>query len=167
MDEVDGRLEYLPARVEQLVLFEQVVAPVGREYAVKVVDVRPDDFLSDESLSLFALKSFWEGFDAPGDTLRSVVIPKLPFAKPTDPLSCERSTLDPSAWAHYVLPAAVIETKQAVGRLIRSADDSGVVLLCDHRLVSRHYGKAFLKSLPSRDVRVLTCDQIIDELEHR
>ena len=139
---------------------------VCQKWGVSVKGLR-DDFLSDESLSLFALKSFWEGFDAPGDTLRSVIIPKLPFAKPTDPLSCERSTLDSSAWAHYVLPAAVIETKQAVGRLIRSADDSGVVLLCDHRLVSRHYGKAFLKSLPSRDVRVLTCDQIIDELEHR
>lgn len=139
---------------------------VCQKWGVSVKGLR-DDFLSDESLSLFALKSFWEGFDAPGDTLRSVIIPKLPFAKPTDPLSCERSTLDPSAWAHFVLPAAVIETKQAVGRLIRSAEDSGVVLLCDHRLVSRHYGKAFLKSLPSRDVRVLPCDRIIEELERR
>jgi len=139
---------------------------VCQKWGVSVKGLR-DDFLSDESLSLFALKSFWEGFDAPGDTLRSVIIPKLPFAKPTDPLSCERSTIDPSAWAHFVLPSAVIETKQAVGRLIRTAEDRGVVLLCDHRLVSRHYGKAFLKSLPSRDVRVLTSDQIIEELERR
>ena len=139
---------------------------VCQKWGVSVKGLR-DDFLSDESLSLFALKSFWEGFDAPGDTLRSVIIPKLPFAKPTDPLSCERGTLDASAWAHFVLPAAVIETKQAVGRLIRSAEDSGVVLLCDHRLVSRHYGKAFLKSLPSHDVRVLTSSQIIEELERR
>lgn len=139
---------------------------VCQKWGVSVKGLR-DDFLSDESLSLFALKSFWEGFDAPGDTLRSVIIPKLPFAKPTDPLSCERSTIDSSAWAHFVLPAAVIETKQAVGRLIRTAEDRGVVLLCDHRLVSRHYGKAFLKSLPSRDVRVLTSDQIIEELERR
>lgn len=126
-----------------------------------------DDFLADESLSLFALKSFWEGFDAPGDTLKTVVIPKLPFAKPTDPLSCERGLRDPQAWAHYVLPAAVLETKQAAGRLIRSSTDSGSLVLGDVRLVTKNYGKTFLKSLPSNNVQILTCAEIVEALARK
>lgn len=87
--------------------------------------------MKDEHLSLFALKSFWEGFDAPGATLKGVVIPKLPFGLPTDPLSCERQQRDDRAWAHYSLPHAVIEVKQAVGRLIRKSTDRGIVVLAD------------------------------------
>lgn len=107
-----------------------------------------DAFLQDKASSLFALKAFWEGFDASGDTLRCVVIPKLPFASPTDPLSCERSSREDRAWARYALPDAVLEVKQAAGRLIRSSTDSGVLVLADSRLVSKGYGKKFLKSLP-------------------
>lgn len=136
---------------------------VCQKWGVSVKGLR-DEFLADEHLSLFALKSFWEGFDAPGATLRGVVIPKLPFAKPTDPLSCERAARDDAAWRRYVLPAAVIETKQAAGRLIRKADDTGVLVLADRRLISKGYGKAFLGSLPSRTIKVLTCAQIADEL---
>lgn len=124
-----------------------------------------DDFLADEHLSLFALKSFWEGFDAPGATLKTVVIPKLPFNKPTDPLSCERARMDAQAWQHYVLPAAVLETKQAAGRLIRSSTDRGNLVLADRRLVSKGYGKTFLRSLPSANVKKMTIEEIIGELE--
>lgn len=124
-----------------------------------------DDFLSDTQLSLFALKSFWEGFDAPGSTLRGVIIPKLPFAKPSDPLSCERSTRDSQAWMHYVLPAAVIETKQAAGRLIRTKTDEGILILADARLLSKNYGKTFLDSMPTSNIRFLTCDEIALDIE--
>ncbi len=126
-----------------------------------------DDFLSDEHLSLFALKSFWEGFDAPGATLKGVIIPKLPFTKPTDPLSCERSQRDSGAWNHYVLPAAVMETKQAAGRLIRKADDEGVLIFADKRLLTKGYGSVFLKSLPSKNVHVCSTAEIVAELEER
>lgn len=136
---------------------------VCQKWGVSVKGLR-DDFLSDEHLSLFALKSFWEGFDAPGATLKGVVIPKLPFAKPTDPLSCERAARDDRAWRRYVLPAAVLETKQAAGRLIRKADDSGVLILADRRLVTKSYGKAFLNSLPSRTIKVLPSAEIAEEL---
>ncbi|MDY4041855.1 MAG: helicase C-terminal domain-containing protein [Collinsella sp.] len=107
-----------------------------------------DSFISNRTSSLFALKAFWEGFDASGDTLRCVVIPKLPFASPTDPLACERSAREDRAWARYALPDAVLEVKQAAGRLIRSSTDSGVLVLADSRLVSKGYGKKFLSSLP-------------------
>lgn len=108
-----------------------------------------DEFKRDERSSLFALKAFWEGFDASGDTLRCVVIPKLPFSSPNDPLSKERGLRDPHAWSRYALPEAVLEVKQAAGRLIRSSSDSGVLVLADSRLVSKGYGRQFLKSLPT------------------
>jgi len=137
---------------------------VCQKWGVSVKGLR-DDFLADEHLSLFALKSFWQGFDAPGATLKGVVIPKLPFARPTDPLYCERAARDDNAWRHYVLPQAVIETKQAAGRLIRKSDDHGVLILADKRLISKNYGKVFLNSLQSRTVRVCTMDEITRSLE--
>lgn len=136
---------------------------VCQKWGVSVKGLR-DDFLADEHLSLFALKSFWEGFDAPGATLKGVVIPKLPFSKPTDPLSCERAARDDQAWRHYVLPKAIIETKQAAGRLIRKADDTGVLILADRRLITKNYGKAFLNSLPTRTVKVRTANEIVQSL---
>ena len=113
-----------------------------------------DRFLSDETSSLFALKAFWEGFDAAGDTLRCVVIPKLPFSSPTDPLSCERGAREDRAWARYSLPEAVLEVKQAAGRLIRTSTDAGVLVLADSRLVTKGYGKKFLSSLPAAYQRI-------------
>lgn len=137
---------------------------VCQKWGVSVKNLR-DDFLTDETLSLFALKSFWEGFDAPGKTLKGVIIPKLPFIKPTDPLSCERAARDDAAWRHFVLPQAVLEMRQAAGRLIRRADDSGVLILADSRLVSKGYGKVFLRSLPSKNVRFVTTQELLEELE--
>lgn len=137
---------------------------VCQRYGVSVKGLR-DDFLADERLSLFALKSFWQGFDAPGSTLKGVVIPKLPFARPTDPLYCERAVRDDHAWWRYVLPQAVIDTKQAAGRLIRKADDRGVLILADKRLISKRYGKTFLRSLQSKTVRVCTVNEIVASLE--
>ena len=114
-----------------------------------------DRFLAEKSLSLFALKAFWEGFDAAGDTLRCVVIPKLPFSSPTDPLSLERDRREQRAWWRYSLPEAVLSVKQAAGRLIRSSTDKGVLVLADSRLVTKSYGRQFINSLPSSNVTIL------------
>ena len=150
--------------VVQPQLKEDNLRLVCQKWGVSVKGLR-DDFLADEHLSLFALKSFWEGFDAPGATLKGVVIPKLPFAKPTDPLSCERAARDDAAWRRYVLPAAVLEVKQAAGRLIRKADDTGVLILADKRLVSKGYGKTFLRSLPSKNIHLLPMDEIVQRIQ--
>lgn len=109
-----------------------------------------DAFIKDKRRSLFALKSFWEGFDAGGETLRCVVIPKLPFSSPNDPLSQERQLRDERAWWNYALPEAVIEMRQAAGRLIRSSTDQGILVLADSRVLSKSYGKTFLRSLPNK-----------------
>ena len=108
-------------------------------------------FLAERTLSLFALKSFWEGFDAAGDTLRCVVVCKLPFASPRDPLVRERERRDRRAWWNYSLPEAVLEVKQAAGRLIRTSSDSGIFILADSRVDSKRYGKTFIDALPTHN----------------
>ena len=153
-------------KVVQPALAADEIRVVCQRKGVSVKNLR-DEFVKDEHLSLMALKSFWEGFDAPGDTLRTVVIPKLPFKKPSDPLSCERQQNDSRAWAHYVLPDAIIETKQAAGRLIRNANDSGSLVLADHRLVSKGYGKKFLNSMPSKNIKLMTSAQIARDIADR
>jgi len=111
-----------------------------------------DEFVADEQAVLLATSSFWEGVDVRGDKLTCVIIDKLPFASPDEPLlqaRCEdarRQGLDP--FAEIQLPQAVITLKQGVGRLIRDVNDQGVMVICDDRLVNRPYGQVFLKSLP-------------------
>ena len=126
-----------------------------------------DRFLEDKELSLFALRSFWEGFDAPGDTLRCVIIPKLPFGRPTDPIACERKRRESgSAWGKYSLPEAIMDLKQAAGRLIRKSTDSGYLVLADVRLVTKPYGKRFLKAMPTTDIRQLPSMQIAEQIRN-
>ncbi len=129
-----------------------------------------DRFLSDESLSLFALKSFWEGFDAPGDTLRCVIIVKLPFGQPNDPIAREREARESrAAWRKYSLPEAVMDLKQAAGRLIRNSTDSGWLVLADARLQTKNYAGSFLRAMPTKDIRTCTTEeiaQIIESGEH-
>jgi ATP-dependent DNA helicase DinG len=124
-----------------------------------------DEFLENEALSLFALRSFWEGFDAPGDTLRCVIIPRLPFGKPNDPLMLERGRRGGNAWRSYALPEAVIDLKQAAGRLIRSSTDSGSLILADARLLTKWYGRAFLDALPSQQRYTLDTQAIANVLK--
>lgn len=112
-------------------------------------------FVSERSLSMLALRAFWEGFDATGDTLRCVVITKLPFANPNDPLVRERDLREDRAWWKYSLPEAVISVKQAAGRLIRSSTDTGVLVLADSRVATKGYGRLFVDSLPSKTVTSL------------
>lgn len=120
-----------------------------------------DRFLSDRNLSMFALKSFWEGFDAPGDTLRCVIIARLPFSRPDDPIACERQVRDGrAAWGHYSLPEAVMDLKQAAGRLIRNSTDSGWLVLADARLQTKNYARSFLRAMPTPDIRTLSISEI-------
>jgi ATP-dependent DNA helicase DinG len=101
---------------------------------------------------LLGTNSFWEGVDVRGEALVCVLIDKLPFAAPNDPIlearleAMREKGLNP--FTHYQLPMAVIMLKQGVGRLIRDRQDYGVLVLCDPRLKSKSYGKTFLSSLP-------------------
>ncbi|MBO9651767.1 MAG: ATP-dependent DNA helicase [Variovorax sp.] len=101
---------------------------------------------------LVASASFWEGFDAPGDALQLVVIDKLPFPPPNDPLVEARSQRlelqGRSAFSDYSLPEAAVALKQGAGRLIRRETDTGVLVICDTRLVAMGYGRRLLAALP-------------------
>jgi ATP-dependent DNA helicase DinG len=101
---------------------------------------------------LVATSTFWQGIDVPGESLSLLVIDKLPFAAPADPLveaRCERIDALGGDWfREYALPSAVLQLRQGCGRLIRSHADRGVIAILDPRVRSRPYGRAFLESLP-------------------
>ena len=119
---------------------------------------------------LVATSSFWEGIDVRGDALSLVIIDKLPFTAPDDPLlkarieDCKLQGGDP--FNDIQIPEAVITLKQGVGRLIRGVSDRGVVIICDNRLVMRNYGKTFLKSLPNSS-RTRDLNKVIQFLQNQ
>jgi predicted DnaQ family exonuclease/DinG family helicase len=97
---------------------------------------------------LLGTSSFWEGVDVVGDALSVLVIAKLPFAVPNDPIFSARSESFSDAFNEYAIPQAVLKFKQGFGRLIRSKEDRGIVAVLDRRLLSKRYGQLFLNSLP-------------------
>jgi ATP-dependent DNA helicase DinG len=110
------------------------------------------EFRADGNAVLLGTASFWEGVDVKGEALRLVVIEKLPFASPEDPLVRARiehlTVSGGNAFRDYQLPEAALALKQGAGRLIRSEDDYGVVVICDPRMTARSYGRVFLAALP-------------------
>jgi len=160
MDELYDRLVGPLAALGQNLLLQ------GRGVSNKRVR---DEFLADERLSLFATKSFWEGFDAKGDTLRCVVIARLPFGRVRDPLYEERQQrLGRRAWDDFYLPEAVLELKQAAGRLVRSSSDEGCVIVADGRLsAGKGYARAFIEALPVSDVELLPTAMLVEQVRER
>ncbi len=97
---------------------------------------------------LLGTSSFWEGVDVVGEALSVLVITKLPFSVPTDPIYAARSELFSDPFGAYAVPLSILRFKQGFGRLIRSREDRGIVVVLDKRLVSKKYGAHFLSSLP-------------------
>jgi ATP-dependent DNA helicase DinG len=112
-----------------------------------------DRFRNTPQAVLFATSSFWQGVDVQGQQLSAVIIDRLPFAVPTDPVVAARirhiNDDGGNAFTEYQVPEAVIALKQGFGRLIRSESDHGVLTILDNRMVRKQYGKLFLDSLPS------------------
>jgi DNA polymerase-3 subunit epsilon/ATP-dependent DNA helicase DinG len=102
---------------------------------------------------LLGTNSFWEGVDVVGDALSVLVIAKLPFSVPTDPIYAARSELCADPFGEYAVPQSILRFKQGFGRLIRSKEDRGIVVVLDRRLLSKKYGQQFLDSLPHTRVR--------------
>jgi ATP-dependent DNA helicase DinG len=123
-----------------------------------------DRFRDQGNAVLFATASFWEGVDVPGSALRLVIIDKLPFEVPGDPVvaaRCERlEEAGESSFMRYLVPAAALSLKQGFGRLIRTTQDRGAVAILDSRIRTKGYGKVFMRSLPPARV----CDTL-DEVQ--
>lgn len=107
-----------------------------------------ESFKATERAVLLGTKSFWEGVDVPGEALSIVVITKLPFDVPTDPLIAARSEMYEDSFNQYYLPEAILKFRQGFGRLIRTQSDRGVVAILDRRVLTKQYGRLFLESLP-------------------
>ncbi len=105
-------------------------------------------FRKDVRSVLLGTESFWAGVDVPGESLSCVIIDRLPFPPPDDPVLDAVSERDPDWFQDFSLPRAIIAFKQGFGRLIRSQLDRGVVVVLDERLVTKRYGKKFIRSLP-------------------
>jgi ATP-dependent DNA helicase DinG len=136
---------------------EQLRGLLSPEYALLIQGSAPREqllrqFRSDGRAVLLGTASFWEGVDVQGPALRLVIIDKLPFASPEDPVVRARIQFltgqGQNAFRDYQLPEAVLTLKQGVGRLIRSETDEGVVVICDPRMTRRAYGRVFRASLP-------------------
>jgi DNA polymerase-3 subunit epsilon/ATP-dependent DNA helicase DinG len=121
------------------------------------IDGSPKQLLSalreNSRTVLLGAASFWEGVDVAGDALSLLVIARLPFPVPTDPVYVARSGLYDHPFEEYALPQAVLRFRQGFGRLIRTKTDRGVLVVLDTRLRGRRYGEAFLRSLPRCTLR--------------
>lgn len=122
-----------------------------------------DAFRADGNAVLFATAGFWQGVDVPGNALRLVIIDKLPFEVPSDPLvnaRCQRlKERGEEPFMRYVVPSAALTLKQGFGRLIRTRADRGIVALLDERVSTKGYGKVLLRSLPAAR-RCATLDEV-------
>jgi len=112
-----------------------------------------EGFKTTEKAVLLGTRSFWEGVDIPGESLSALVIVRLPFSVPSDPIFAARSDTYENSFRDYAIPDAILRFRQGFGRLIRTRTDRGIVALFDSRIINKRYGQHFLESLPDCTVQ--------------
>ena len=128
-----------------------------------------ETFRQEEKSVLFGTESFWQGVDIPGESLEVLIIVKLPFSVPSEPLlvaqndELRKQGKDP--FLYLTVPETAIRFRQGFGRLIRSRRDSGAVIILDTRVVTERYGRAFLLSLPTEHRSFRSSDELVSSLE--
>jgi DNA polymerase-3 subunit epsilon/ATP-dependent DNA helicase DinG len=113
-----------------------------------------ENFRADQRAVLLGTRAFWEGVDVPGQALSVLVIVKLPFDVPSDPIIAARSETFEDPFSEYSLPEAILRFRQGFGRLIRTQSDRGIVAILDRRVITKRYGRLFVESLPVCNMHV-------------
>ena len=130
--------------------FEEMDVEVFRQMGTDRLKETVEAFKANETSVLFGVASCWEGLDAPGATLETVIIPQLPFAPPHPLIDARRALLDNSEnWFNEIsLPDMLLHLKQGAGRLVRSNTDTGVIAILSPRPLTKRYGRDIIKALP-------------------
>ena len=157
-----GRALVLFTSYEQLKRTSQSIAPLLANHGILVFEqgegASPhsllESFRSAERAVLLGTRAFWEGVDVPGAALSVLVIVKLPFDVPTDPIVAARAETFEDPFNEYSLPEAILRFRQGFGRLIRTQSDRGIVAILDRRVLSKRYGRLFIDSLPACTLRM-------------
>ena len=149
--------------LDEYMLFAQGISSGSRMRLLK-------SFQRFQKSVLFGTNSFWEGVDVPGDALRAVVVVRLPFTSPDEPIFKARSEMISregiNPFMHYALPEAVLRLRQGFGRLIRSKNDQGMFIVLDRRIETKSYGKEFLNALPKVKVSKVSLEKMVTDIEH-
>ncbi len=156
-----GRMLVLFTSYAQLKRTAQVITPVLSDDQIVVYEQGEgasantllESFKESDRAILLGTRSFWEGVDIPGEALSVLVITKLPFDVPSDPIIAARSETFEDPFNEYSLPEAILRFRQGFGRLIRTQSDRGVVAVLDRRVLTKRYGKLFIESLPTCKLR--------------
>jgi len=160
--ETGGRALVLFTSYAQLQQTSRAISPALAEADIHVFEqgtgASPhtllETFKDTEQAVLLGTRAFWEGVDIPGDALSVLVIAKLPFDVPSDPIIAARSETFDDPFYQYALPEAILRFRQGFGRLIRTQMDRGIVLILDRRVLTKQYGRAFIESLPECTVHI-------------
>ncbi|MHC1784611.1 MAG: helicase C-terminal domain-containing protein [Anaerolineaceae bacterium] len=158
----NGRLLALFTSYAQLKRTSQVIMPELIKHDIQVYEQGDgsspntllENFRDAEKAVLLGTRSFWEGVDIPGEALSVLVITKLPFDVPSDPIVASRSETFDDPFNEYSLPEAILRFRQGFGRLIRTQSDRGVVAVLDKRILTKKYGRLFLESLPTCTTKI-------------
>lgn len=117
-----------------------------------------------KGIVILGATAFWEGVDLPGDALKALIVTRLPFDVPSDPIIAARGETYENAFSEFQIPRSLLRFKQGVGRLLRSTKDQGVIIILDSRVLNRAYGAAFIDALPTSTVQTPTLDRLGDEV---
>lgn len=158
----DGRALVLFTSYTQLRATSRAISPLLAEDGILVYEqgegASPhtllESFRNADKAVLLGTRAFWEGVDVPGEALSVLVIAKLPFDVPSDPIVASRAETYEDPFYQYSLPEAILRFRQGFGRLIRTQHDRGVVVILDRRVLSKRYGRIFIESLPTCTVQV-------------
>ena len=159
---IGGKTLVLFTSYEQLKRTSKAISPILARQDIRVYEQGEgasantllENFRSDERAVLLGTRAFWEGVDVPGEALSALVLTKMPFDVPSDPIIAARSETFEDPFSQYSLPEAILRFRQGFGRLIRTQSDRGIVVILDRRILTKRYGKLFIESLPTCTMQV-------------